>query len=952
MLGPLGLPVSDSSNDTSEPQHVVPSADDGAVTSNRSESSSTYRLRGGALLVVGVLSTFLMMANEGRLPHGPLFGMLTMGLAGVGLIDLFGLWRAAPSTHAGADLKTRLFEAREGEPAWSAPKWGVMSAVFVLTVGAILFGYQAMPVAVLLAVLSLLPAALFRPGLLLFVLVGVVYLPMLGAYGLWDPWETHYGEVAREILSRDDWISLWWAQDGYFWSKPILIFWVEALSMGALGVDYLPDANPAHPEWAIRLPIIVMTFGALMAVYAAVKRYFGARAGLLSGLVLASMPYFFFLSHQAITDMPFVANMTIAVCFLLLSLGEPADREVRSYRVASSGRWASVHVTGQQLVVALIFLVVTPQILYLASRNVSLVEGFRFAVHPDGFLHGSAGNAGVPGNAALRDATPVFSGAFAQPIAQALYWLLGLVGLLFLVLRERRTQALFMYAFYVFCGIAFMGKGIPGFALPGLVALLFLLSTGRWSHLVEGRFRVAPGILTVLLVGMPWFVAMYMRHGTGFTDRLLIHDHINRLAAGVHGDKGTVGYFIEQLGFGLFPWIGLVPLGLTAFFWYRERAGEDISDAQRDERKVALTVTTLWFAAAFTLFSAMITKFHHYIFPAVPPAAIVTGVMLDRLWPRLSVPPERRKLWASMALLALGLATLVLGIGAFWGDLRGVIPEEALTEQDWVLRAGPSTWVASLVTTLGALFVAASYWLQRSTTRTGGSDAEALAEGATPSDADGAFERSVVPMLLAGVGAGALLLAFVGRDLSWMTTARPHGFERLIHLFVYKYERDWPQQFDYRPILTGFAFVATLAVAAMMVRRVRHIAVASTVALGLLFSAWTLNVYMIDLSPHWGQRELIKRYYEERESADEPLLAFQMNWKGENFYSGNRVAAFVKLDNTALKKWADENKGRRAFILLEHKRLGNFRGVLSGRQITEITTKLDCNKFVLVETTL
>lgn len=27
----------------------------------------------------------------------------------------------------------------------------------------------------------------------------------------------------------------------------------------------------------------------------------------------------------------------------------------------------------------------------------------------------------------------------------------------------------------------------------------------------------------------------------------------------------------------------------------------------------------LWFFAAFVLFSAMATRFHHYIFPAVPP---------------------------------------------------------------------------------------------------------------------------------------------------------------------------------------------------------------------------------------------------------------------------------------------------------------------------------------------
>ena len=30
-------------------------------------------------------------------------------------------------------------------------------------------------------------------------------------------------------------------------------------------VDFLADANPAHPEWAIRLPTMLMAFAALVA---------------------------------------------------------------------------------------------------------------------------------------------------------------------------------------------------------------------------------------------------------------------------------------------------------------------------------------------------------------------------------------------------------------------------------------------------------------------------------------------------------------------------------------------------------------------------------------------------------------------------------------------------------------------------------------------------------------
>ena len=55
---------------------------------------------------------------------------------------------------------------------------------------------------------------------------------------------------------------------------------------------------------------------------------------------------------------------------------------------------------------------------------------------------------------------------------------------------------------------------------------------------------------------------------------------------------------------------------------------------------------------------------------------------------------------------------------------------------------------------------------------------------------------------------------------------------------------------------------------------------------------------MVKASPHWGQREVIEAYYKNRESPEEPLVAYQMNWKGENFYTGNHIPAFVSTGAT------------------------------------------------------
>jgi hypothetical protein len=96
----------------------------------------------------------------------------------------------------------------------------------------------------------------------LVILCGLLlYLPFAGAYGLWDPWETHYGEVAREMTVRGDYISLYWAgspiDPEVFWSKPVLSFWLISLSLHIFGLAHpSPEtfALSTRPEWALRWP--------------------------------------------------------------------------------------------------------------------------------------------------------------------------------------------------------------------------------------------------------------------------------------------------------------------------------------------------------------------------------------------------------------------------------------------------------------------------------------------------------------------------------------------------------------------------------------------------------------------------------------------------------------------------------------------------------------------------
>src|SRR5690606_36558146 len=185
-----------------------------------------------------------------------------------------------------------------------------------------------------------------------------------------------------------------------------------------------------------------------------------------------------------------------------------------------------------------------------------------------------------------------------------------------------------------------------------------------------------------------------------------------------------------------------------------------------------------------------------------------------------------------------------------------------------------------------------------------------------------------------------------------VTDARPQGSARLIHRFVYNYKRPWPEQFDYRPILTGSGVVIGLRFACGVVRRPRAAGVRGPLGVPFALPVWGLGAYRVGLSPHWGQRELVKKYYEERSGPEEPLIAWQMNWKGENFYSGNRVFTFVDLDNKKIRDWMEEKSGTRAYFVLEHCRLSSYRGLWGQREVREVTDKWLCNKCVLVEATM
>ena len=210
-------------------------------------------------------------------------------------------------------------------------------------------------------------------------------------------------------------------------------------------------------------------------------------------------------------------------------------------------------------------------------------------------------------------------------------------------------------------------------------------------------------------------------------------------------------------------------------------------------------------------------------------------------------------------------------------------------------------------------------------------------------------------MVSAAALSGALILAVVGRDLIIKPeNADQPGAIRLLQLFTYNYRRPWPDSLDFSAILTGFAFVGVGLGLALAVARIRKHVIVALIAFGLVWATWGIDVYMVKVAPHWGQHEILAAYYANRAGPEEPVVAYQMNWKGENFYAGNKIPAFVS-SGGAFTSWlkTQKEKGVKVvYFVTEHGRVGGLKGEVQGKAYRELTDKTVNNKFVLVRAEL
>ncbi|MFO0728697.1 MAG: glycosyltransferase family 39 protein [Myxococcota bacterium] len=352
-----------------------------------------------------------------------------------------------------------------------------------------------------------------RPVWLVLGLGALMFLPALGSVGLWDPWETHYAEVAREMLVRRDLVYPHWG-DAYFYSKPVLTLWLIALGLWASGAEPMVAGAPlgSAVEWGVRLPFAGLSLACLWAIYRLGLHLGGRRAGLVAAFALTTSPLMIFVGKQAMTDIPVVATTYLGLAFLLPVCFEgPLSPVQVSRRRARLAAGAFLGLTGLELGI------VAAGAASSLSRNLVL-----------GLL----------------------------PLVLAAAWH---------ILRSKDPRTAELSLAGLCFGAAALAKGLEVAALIGPVFLLYSLLERDLSAL--RRARPWWVMLVAILAAAPWYLALSTfdgrdEEGLSFVRRFFFHDNFARVFSGVHGDRGGAGYYAEQLLYGFFPWIAVAPLAL------------------------------------------------------------------------------------------------------------------------------------------------------------------------------------------------------------------------------------------------------------------------------------------------------------------------------------------------------------------------------------------------------
>jgi len=227
----------------------------------------------------------------------------------------------------------------------------------------------------------------------------------------------------------------------------------------------------------------------------------------------------------------------------------------------------------------------------------------------------------------------------------------GLTGTLALSPHPRRWLLLSALAM----ALGFLTKGPVAIVLPALVVVPVTLIERRRLGLTLTDLLL--GSLVFALIGVPWYVVMWERHGTAYLEGFFLGDNLERFATDRFNDPRPWWFYLPVVFGGLLPWSPLM-----GTWWSGLR-----DTVRRRQAPAAATLRLMvWAAVPLLFYSLSIGKQPRYVLPVLPPLAILLADGVCRALRETSAEqPRAAQGRGPTSLVAGGVVsgTLLAGIG-------------------------------------------------------------------------------------------------------------------------------------------------------------------------------------------------------------------------------------------------------------------------------------------------
>ena len=161
-------------------------------------------------------------------------------------------------------------------------------------------------------------------------------------------------------------------------------------------------------------------------------------------------------------------------------------------------------------------------------------------------------------------------------------------------------------------GVMLKGPLILMFIGLPAVTLTIADRSARWLK----ALRPLAGIVWVIVVVLPWLIAIVSRAGGSFFEESLGHDMLAKVTSGQEAHGAPPGYYL------LLYWVTFWPGAVLT--------GAAVPTIWKARREPGAQFLLAWLIPSWLVFEAVMTKLPHYVLPLYPVIAILIAGIVER----------------------------------------------------------------------------------------------------------------------------------------------------------------------------------------------------------------------------------------------------------------------------------------------------------------------------------